>query len=518
MNKIRSTRFVLLLGLLAASSCLAAASPPLECSTLKGRQIFNGMAAVTDAAPLDLLPGGRYCIVRAKFADSGLKIEVRLPAASWNGRLVYQGGGGFNGAIREFSTAMAGRMSPSIIAEHYAVMVSNGGYDGPGFENPAEYFKAEFAYDAVKLVDFMFQSVHRALPAGREVARMFYGSAPKRSYFEGCSTGGHEAMMQAQRYPGDFDGIVARGPAANFVGLYTQFHRISRLARTPQGSLSPAKQTVLAKAVLARCDAADGLADGILSRPTACDFDPRTLRCPKGEDAGDTCLSDAQIATVLAVTTPYASKDNSVSHAGYNYGAEDTADGWRSYIWPSDRMKNDTTQGGFSDAFIRAFVTRDPAYDTRKWDPNDWLPVLHLINELFQAYDPDLSGLKARGAKLIIWNGETDTSTSSRDNSRYYDRVVQIMGQDAADQVVELFLAPGVGHCGGGVGPDRVDLLKAVSTWVEKGTPPSKQNLNHEKRDQEDRVIAARPMCKYPAYPRYKGGDVNAASSFVCTR
>jgi len=301
--------------------------------------------------------------------------------------------------------------------------------------------------------------------------------------------------------------------------LYTQFHRVSRSVRTAEGKLNLAKQTLLANAVLTRCDAVDGLADGILSNPTACDFDPKTLRCPTGADTGDTCLSDAQIATVLVVTTPYTSKDHSVSHAGYNYGGENSPTGWGRYIWPSEKMNNDTAQGFFSDAFIRSFVTRDPTYDTRKWNPNDWLPIMHLISQLFQAYNPDLSDFKERGGKLIIWNGETDTSTSSRDNSRYYDQVVQAMGQDSADEVVELFLAPGVGHCAGGVGPDRVDLLKAVSTWVENGTPPSQQNLNHEKQDENGNVIATRPMCKYPAYPRYKGsGDVKDAASFTCTK
>ena len=395
-----------------------------KCSELKDQEIFGGMAVITDAALLEIKPGFEYCIAKAKFSDSGLKIEVRLPTTGWNGRLVYMGGGGFNGSIFPL-TANTNYFSRSLLDERYAIMVSNGGYDSPGMNDPAAYFKAEFAFDAAKLVDFMFQSVHRALPPGKDVVRRFYGSAPKRSYFEGCSTGGHEAMIQAQRYPEDFDGIVARGPAANFVGLYTQFHRVSRLVRTPQGRLNPAKQKLLANAVLAKCDAADGLADKILSKPAVCDFNPNALRCPGGADTGDSCLSDAQIETVLAVTTPYASRDNSVLHAGYNYGAEDSPHGWGAYIWPAERLRDDTAQGLFSDAFIRAFVTRDQAFNTATWNANDWLPVIHLINQLFQATDPDLSRLSESGAKLIIWNGETDTSTSSRDNSRYYENVAR---------------------------------------------------------------------------------------------
>ena len=177
-----------------------------------------------------------------------------------------------------------------------------------------------------------------------------------------------------------------------------------------------------------------------------------------------------------------------------------------------------SAQGAFSDGFIRSFVTRDPSFDTRTWDANNWLASLSLVGALYQAFNPDLSGLKARGAKLILWNGTNDTAISPRDTQRYYNRVVEKMGRDAADETVELFLAPGVGHCAGGAGPDQVDLLKALSTWVESGTPPSRQNLVLTKQDKSGEPVMTRPMCKYPAWPRYKGtGDVNAASSFECS-
>jgi hypothetical protein len=509
-------RLVICFDLLAINAVAFAQDIATKCSGLKGERVFNGMATVTDAKIVELKRDFEYCVARAEFTDSGLQIEVRLPSRNWNGRLLYLGGGGFNGSIWSFRNAPE-FFSPSMIDERYAVMAGNGGYDGPGNDDQAGYFRAEFAYDAVKLMDFMFQSVHRALPVGKEVVRIFYGSMPTRDFFEGCSTGGHEALIEAQRFPKDFDGIVARAPAGNFVGLYTQFHRIATHVRTQDGLLNQTKRDLLAHAVLARCDASDGLADGILSRPQVCDFDPRTLGCSGGRDTGDTCLSDAQIATVAAVTTPYAAADGSVTHAGYNFGGENIPDGWGTLIWPQDTIHGDTYHGLFSDAFIRSFVTRDPAYDTKAWDPNQWLPVIHLINELFQAVNPDLSALSDRGGKVILWNGEIDTSVSPRETAQYYDRVVQTMGRQKADRVVELFLAPGVGHCMGGPGPDRVDLLKAVATWVERGTPPSQQNLLHTKLDKDGKVIAARPLCKYPSYARYKGsGDAKDPKSFTC--
>ena len=263
--------------------------------------------------------------------------------------------------------------------------------------------QANFAYDPVKLADFTYLSEHRSLPFGKELIRKFYGSAPSKSYFEGCSSGGHDAMMLSQRYPKDFDGIVARSPAGNFVGLHMQFNRIAKAVRNPAGTLNPAKQTLLANAVLEACDKLDGVADGIISRPAACNFDPAALRCPGGADTGDACLSDTQIATVKTVTSPVATTDGAWSHPGYNFGAENTAKGWGEYIWPSASfLGGDSVQGAFSDGFVRSFVTRNPAFDTSTWDPNQWGASLSLVGSMYQAFNPDLGALKAHGAKMIM--------------------------------------------------------------------------------------------------------------------
>ncbi len=369
----------------------------------------------------------------------------------------------------------------------------------------------------MQLTDFTYQFEHQALPLGKELIEMAYGSAPERSYFEGCSMGGHDATMQAQRYPQDFDGIVARAPAGNIMGLFMQFNRIAKHTRVAAGTLNAAKQTLLANSVLAQCDILDGVADGIISKPAACTFDPAPLRCAGGIDTGDTCLSDAQLATVNAITTGITSADGAWSHTGYYFGGENSPNGWGEYIWPSPAL-GDSLQGLFSDGFVRSFITRPPCFDTATWSADDWLPAMSVIGSMFSAADPDLSALLARGAKLIMWNGTTDTSVSPKDNSNYYDRVVSTLGQAEADKVVELFLAPGFGHCGGSVGPDKVDLLQAVATWVESGTPPSGQALVHRKLDACGGTVLSRPVCKYPSYPRYDGaGNANDAASFACS-
>jgi feruloyl esterase len=498
----------------------AAPPPPAmslgdKCPTLKGGSFGAGAVVIDDARVVSAAaPQPEYCVVTASFKGSSLRFEARLPTSGWNGKLAFIGGGGFDGQLPKASDP---QFSPSIFSERYATIGTNGGYDYGG---PADagYFAARFAADPAKLLDFTQQSEHRALPPGKELIAAFFGSAPARSYFEGCSMGGHDALMQAQRFPDDFDGIVARAPAGNIMGLFMQFNRISKQVRTPAHTLNPAKQTLLANAVLAQCDALDGVADGIVSKPAACNYDPTPLRCAGGGDTGDTCLSDAQLATVNTITSAVATSDNTWSHPGYNFGLENTAEGWGSYIWPQAALGGNSIQGMFSDGFVRSFITQDPTFDTLAWNPDQWLARMGVIGGLFSAADPDLNRLHARGAKLIMWNGTNDTSVSARDTSRYYDQVVGTLGQQKADETVELFLAPGVGHCYGGPGADKVDLLKAMSTWVEQGVPASAQKLVQRKVDAASgATVLSRPMCKYPAYPRYKGaGDVNDAASFDC--
>jgi hypothetical protein len=483
------------------------------CTGLAGQTLADGTVTVTDAAVVAAngkLP--EYCVVHAKFNDSTLRIEAHLPTSGWNSKMTWFGGGGFDG---NFSQPTDSFLSASVVGEKYATLATNGGYDAPA--DLLTWFKAEFAYNAVQETDFTYLSNHRALPAGKDLVRLAYGGTPTRSYFEGCSMGGHEAMIESEKFPNDFDGIVARAPAGNMM-IFTQFNRIAKAVRATGGTLDAAKQSLLAKAVLASCDAADGTADGIISNPAACAFNPTQLRCAGGIDTGDTCLSDQQIATTLAVTTPISTSDGTYTHPGYYWGGEDNAKGWGEYIWPNAALK-DSLQGLFSDGFIRSFITRNGAFDTSTFDVNQWLPEWSLVAAQYHAFNPDLSALQAHGSKMIVFNGAIDTSVTPKDASRYYDLVVKTMGQANADKVLETYIAPGMGHCGGGVGPDTVDLMKALTTWVEQGKAPSTQQLTLAKLDATTGATTmTRPLCKYPTYPRYNGsGAVDSASSFACT-
>lgn len=484
-----------------------------KCRTLVDKRLAHGAASVTAGTVVDATGNApEYCIVQVKFRDTALRFEAKLPTSGWNRKLAFLGGGGFDGNIAQPTQPYH---SASILSERYATMATNGGHEAP--PNLLDYFKAEFAYDPVQQVDFTNQSEHRSLPIGKELIRFFYAQDVQRAYFEGCSMGGHDAMIQAQRFPEDFDGIVARAPAGNIMGLFMQFNRIAKQVRNPAGQLNSAKQTLLANSVLQQCDGLDGLADGIIGKPAACNFEPQVLRCTGGVDTGNNCLSDAQIATVSAVTLPIAMTNGAFGHTGYFFGGENHPKGWGEYIWPNPAL-GDSLQGLFSDGFIRSFVTRDPGFNTSTWDANAWPADMNRVGALFSANDPDLSGMRSRGAKLLMWNGTTDTSVSPKDNARYYNSVVSRMGKSATDDVVEYFQAPGVGHCFGGVGPDQVDLLQAMSTWVEQGVAPSAQNLVHRKLDAGGATTMTRPLCKYPAYPRYNGtGDVNDAANFTCS-
>jgi hypothetical protein len=344
----------------------AAPPPPAmslaeKCPTLKGQTLAGGTVAIDDAKLVAAsAPQPEYCVVSASFKGSTLRFEARLPTAD--------GTASSPSSAAAASTARCPRPPPRSSANRSSPSATRPSAPTAATTIPGatdlNYFKGEFALDDAKLLDFTQQSEHRALPPGKEVIAQFFGTAPTRSYFEGCSMGGHDAMMQAQRFPEDFDGIVARAPAGNIMGLFVQFNRIAKQVRVPANTLNPAKQTLLANAVLAQCDGLDGVADGIISKPAACTFDATALRCAGGADTGDSCLSDAQIATVNTITSPIATSDGAWSHTGYNFGAENSPKGWGEYIWPQAAFGGASVQGLFSDGFVRSFITRDAAFDT----------------------------------------------------------------------------------------------------------------------------------------------------------
>jgi len=455
-------------------------------------------------------PGREYCVVTLAIQDSRLRFNTWLPTDGWNSRMAFIGGGGFDGFLLDEELTLV--MSPSILADGYAMVSTNGGYDKPDSINPLDYFKAGFAADPEALADFMYRSEHTVLPLADKVIERFYGNPADYRYFEGCSMGGHDAMLLSQRYPEDFDGIIARAPAGNILGLLLQFNRVGSYLKNHEAELDEAQRKLLADAVRSECDQRDGLADGIIAWPGACSVDTSAMTCSEGQTT--TCLSAAEAELVQTAITPLNVNDNEFTHPGYPLDGIDQDAGWGEYIWP--KLMGYSTQMLFAEGFVRSFVTQDPDYDAWQWKPEDWLPRLRELAADYQAVDPDLSRFHDAGGKLILWNGMLDSSVSALETAAYYDDVVAALGSEAAAEAVELYLSPGVGHCKSGPGPDRADLMAALSSWVETGVAPSQQKLESFGLDEGGAINRSLPLCAYPEFPRYNSGDPKAATSYTC--
>src|SRR6218665_359553 len=485
--------------LLSGTACIhtrpPAVSQPTPCEGFRARTLEG--ATLTGArlvAAAGALP--EYCEVKGMLPPS-LTFEVRLPTA-WNGRTVYNGGGGYDGFIIP---------GDDIIARGYASVASDGGHVGGPLDG-------SFAADPAKLDDFAFLSVHRVLPVARAVIREHYGRDATRTWFEGCSNGGREGLIAAQRWPKDFDGIIAHAPGYNFVELMLTFnHHAQRLAQ-PGAMPSSAQLASLGRAVLAACDAKDGLADGVISNPTACPFDPAVLQCQG--TVGDDCLTPAQVASARALASPHV-LDGKTLGLGWPVGDAEDPGGWAA--WRPEDGKIESTAGlRFSRDMIRYFITQDPAYDALAFNPSEWHARIDALTARISAHDTNLSRFRAHGGKLILRHGGSDGILTQRGTAAYYEALVRAAGgQEAADTFVEYFPAPGVNHCGGGTGPGQVDLLSALEDWVEHGVAPSQAKRVAHKPSATGQPVLSRPVCKYPRYPRYNGsGDETRAENFTC--
>lgn len=481
-----------------------------QCADLSIQALADNL--VTESSELIVVgdPAREYCVVTVAIEDSRLRFNTWLPTDGWNRRMAFIGGGGFDGFLLDEELTLV--MSPSILADGYAMVSTNGGYDQPDSINPLTYFEAEFASDPEALADFMYRSEHTVLPLADGLIARFYGRASEYRYFEGCSMGGHDAMLLSQRHPDDFDGIIARAPAGNIVGLLLQFNRVGSYLQNNEAELSEAQRERIAAAVMDECDARDGLKDNLIAWPGACNVDTAAMVCQEGV-SGD-CLTPAQAGLIETATTPLNVAGHEFTHPGYPFNGINQDAGWGEYIWP--KLMGYSVQMLFAQGFVRAFVTEDPEYDSWQWQPEDWLPKLREIAAVYNATDPDLSAFHAAGGKLILWNGMLDASVSSLETAAYYDAVVAALGRETADETAELYLSPGVGHCKNGPGPDRADLMAALSTWVERGIAPSQQNIEAFGLGEDGAVNRSLPLCKYPAFPRYVSGEPSAAASYTC--
>ncbi len=488
---------------------VATASPRIGCAELRTRApagvtvLSAEVVAAGDAAP-------GFCRVHGVAAPE-VQFEVALPQA-WNRRLYMRGNGGFAGEALEAPPRVAVRNAA--LRHGFVAAQTNTGHDA------AAEPLATFGGDLAKRVDYAFRAVHATVQAAKQLAQAYYDRPIAFSYWDGCSTGGRQGLMSAQRFPGDFDGIISGAPVLNFSGsLLAGLWNARALAAAP---ISLEKLRAVAAAAYRRCDARDGLADGLIDDPRACDFDPvrDVPACAAGQDGAD-CLTPAQAAALKAIYAGPSAGGRPIffgqpigaEKVGTPpFGAPEPESGWDTWIV---NPRGKSRQLEYAESFVKhlAFGKSDPAYQWTAFDFEKDPARMGAIRALLDATDPDLSEFRARGGKLLMYFGWADTALTPLMAIDYHDRVRARLGDGTGD-FFRLFLVPGMFHCRGGVGVDRFDALTPLVNWVENGRAPERIQAA---RVEQGRAVRTRPLCPYPQVARYAGrGSVDEAQSFAC--
>lgn len=472
---------------------------------------------LTDAAPTaasNELPA--FCRVQGYIAPN-VGFELRLPVDKWNGKFLEVGCGGFCGIL---DGAVGGCMDP--LRRGYACIATDMGHKGNGRD-------MVWAYNNLQAeVDFGFRSTHVTLLAGKAIAERFYSKAPHKSYFVGCSTGGRQGMMEAQKYPADFDGIIAGAPAEPIGSLRQLWMTSLTAGKDARPIFNEADVQLLHRGVLEECDRDDGIKDGLIGDPLACRarFDPSRLTCKSGKDAS--CLTSEQVSVVKKIYDgPRSARGADLYVGGYLPGVELD---WLRTIIPD----KSTWFGGDVFRYIALLPDPGPAWSLPNFDFESYYRRMQTMQVLNSARDPDLRRFQAAGGKLIAYHGWNDTAVVPINTVDYYETTQRTMGgPQATGEFFRLFMIPGMGHCWDGNGAYAIDYLSALEAWVEEGRAPQfligthpKDAYKNDVRDgrltlplKTEAVQFTRPHFPYPATARYAGrGDPNDASSFVAVK
>ena len=435
------------------------------------------------AAALKSLPA--FCRVSATLrpsSDSQIGIEVWLPAAGWNGNLQSVGNGAWAGTIGYPALATA-------VADGYAGASTDTGHTG----NNADFITGH----PEKVVDFAYRAVHELTLAAKGIVAAFYGDAPKYSFWNGCSTSGRQAFAEAQRFPNDYDGIIAGAPAFHATRLQGEQVWVAAQAHKDEAAyIPPAKYPAMHKAVLDACDGLDGVKDGVLENPTRCHFDPSVLAC-KGADSPD-CLTAPQVEFAKRM---YTGPDG--IFPGVEPGTELN---WNMLAGPKPMA--------LAVELYKYLVFNDPNWDYRTFNASaDIAKAEKTIHGLMDSSDPNLKPFVAHGGKLLIYHGWADPGVPPLGSVNYYKSVVDTVGKKDADSV-RLFMVPGMGHCSGGDGTDKFNMVKVMENWVATNHAPERIEASHMTKGQVDKT---RPLCAYPQVAVYTGsGSTDEAAHFVC--
>jgi feruloyl esterase len=449
-----------------------------------------------------------FCRVAATLTpsrDSDIKVEVWMPTATWNGKFQAVGNGRWAGVISYPAMSEALRRG-------YATSSTDTGHTGD---------TGSFAYEhPEKFVDFAYRSEHEMTVKAKAIIDAFYGNGPRISYWNGCSTGGRQGLVEAQRYPSDYNAIIAGAPANNRTHVYFWAVSVAQTMHKDEASyIPPSKYAAIHEAVLDACDALDGLKDGLIGDPRLCHFDPKVLAC-KGAD-GPSCLTASQVEAARAM---YAAAKNPRTGQEIYPGLEPGSElGWAIHGGPLPQSLS-TAADGFK--YI-TFKNPDWDYHTLNLD-SDVVFADKVDNGMTSAMDPNLKEFFGHGGKLLMYHGWSDPNIAPLNTINYYESVVDKMGgADKTAAWIRLFMAPGMGHCGGGEGPNSFDVVNAIEQWVENQKAPAQMIASHSTDgrvfnfggpEAQGRVDRTRPLCPYPQVARYKGtGSIDDAANFVCT-
>jgi hypothetical protein len=488
---------------------------------VSGGKITSAVAVAENAAiplpplPISLKAPANFCRVAVTLtptADSEIMAEVWLPDPSkWNGNFLGSGNGGFGGTVSGPALDMRGA-----IAQGYATAGDDLGHEVKSLVIDGSWVLGH----PEKVKDFAYRADHVTAEFAKALIAAYYGRSPQFSYFRGCSNGGHEALMEAQKYPQDYDGIIAGAPANAWTRIMTGFlWNEAAQFRMPQSEIPKSKLAMIQDAVLAQCDALDGVKDGIINDPRACHFDPKVLLCTSGD--APNCLTHPQLDALSKI---YGGPVNPITghsiYPGFPPGYEGLAGNWDTWI-----IGANSSQSQFANQFMAGFVTGDVNWNFRSFDfATDLAKVDAAIGSIINSDNPDLSAFAAHGGKLILFQGWADAAITPWGTIQYYHDIQQKMGTVQAHGFVRLFMAPGMMHCGGGPGPNNFDAVSAVAQWREKNQAP--ETLIAARYANPMAVmtgmpkgdpLSTRPLCAYPKVAHWTGkGSVDQAENYVC--
>jgi len=504
------------IGALLAAIPDASAKKPVACADLKNSidlpdttiSISELLPAGTNPSPVGSIPVAICRVVGV--AAPAIRFEVWLPSQDWNGKFQLVGNGGTAGVISYAAMRTA-------LGRGYATASTDTGHVSSGS------FDSTWALGRPDLVaDFGYRGTHATAVNGKAITTALYGEPPEYSYYVGCSKGGQQGLMEAQRFPEDFDGLIAGDPANNWTRFYAGSHLWYSIAtlKDPESYIPASKTAILGNATRAACDTIDGIVDGVIDDPRKCRFDPAVLACSAGQDPA-TCFTPKQVQAIKSIWSG-VTPSGEIVHPPLVPGAEDGPGGWAA--WTTGSAPFTGLHFLAADGFFRYMVFENPSYDPFTFNfASDLDFALAKVGPLLDAVDPDLRGLERRRAKLIVYHGWSDPDISPLNSIDYFESVVSFMSKKHDDRAealartndfFRLFMVPGMQHCSGGPGPNTFDMLTALEKWVEQGEAPTRVLASHLTGGVVDRT---RPLCVYPQVAVYTGtGSTNDAANFQC--